>query len=217
MGKLYVSRKAIQKYGYDYFVNFSYNKYCALADQDFKELEDGLLIIANSEINDPDRDIFLQVDESDNEFSQFNNIEDIRLEIELAYHSQYFNMKKICELANINYQVYRNWKNSCKPFNDDKIKKLLNAMINTTKDIENSLISLSPKTVDSKNGPIVVGNKYFFSEICNGDEPLDELINSGSIAVWDERLEYEVIAEFEVIEKNKDNLLRTLIKITDLF
>lgn len=217
MRRLYVSRKAIQKYGYDHFRNFSFNNYCAIADLDFKELDDGLLIIANSNINDPNKDIFLQADESDNNFSHFTDIENIRLEIELAYHSQYFNMKKICELANINYQVYRNWKNSYKPFNDDKIKKLLNAMLNTTKDIENSLISLSPKTVDSKNGNITVGNKYFFSELCNGDEPLDELIDSGSIAIWSERLDHEVIAEFEVVEKNNDNLLRTLIKITDIF
>lgn len=216
MGRLYISKKAIQKYGYDHFKNIGFNNYRDIADDDFKELDDGLLIVANSTINDPDKDIFVQADETDNEFSQFHDIENIRLEIELAYHAQYFNMKKICELACINYQVYRNWKNSYKPFNDDKIKKLLSTMINITKDIEDSLISLSPKTVDSKNGTIVIGNKYFFSELCNGDEPLDELIESGSIAVWDKRLEHEVIVEFKVIEKN-DNILRTLIKVTDIF
>lgn len=217
MRRLYVSNNAIKKYGYNHFRNFTFNNYCDIADKKLKELEDGLLIIANSEINDPNKDIFIFIDETDINFATYDDIEDIRLKIELSYHSQFFNMKKICELASINYQTYRNWKNSYKPFNDDKIKKLLNAMINTTKDIEESLISLSSKTVDSKNGPIVVGNKYFFSELCNGDEPLDELIDSGSIAVWDERLDNEVIVEFKVIEKNNDNLLRTLIKITDIF
>lgn len=217
MGKLYVSKKAIQKYGYDHFKNFNYNNYCNIADGSFKELDDGLLIIANSEINDPDKDIFLQVDETDNEFSQFNNIEEIRSEIDLVYYSQFFNMKKICEKSNVLYQTYRNFKNNCAPLSINKIKALLNTMKNVTKDIDESLISLLPKTVDSKNGPITVGNKYFFSELCNGNESLEELIDSGSIAVWDERLEHEVIVEFKVIEKNKDNLLRTLIKITDLF
>lgn len=73
------------------------------------------------------------------------------------------------------------------------------------------------KKINTKNGLIIVGNRYFISELCNGDESLDELIDSGAIAIWSERLDHEVIVEFKVIEKNNDNLLRTLIKVTDLF
>ena len=178
MKRLYVSNNAIKKYGYNHFRNFTFNNYCDIADKKLKELEDGLLIIANSEINDPNKDIFILIDETDINFATYNDIEDIRLEIELSYHSQFFNMKKICELASVNYQTYRNWKNSYTSFSSDKIKKLLIAMTSITKDIKDSLICLCPKTLNGKNGPIIVGNKYFFSELCNGDESLDDLIDS---------------------------------------
>lgn len=145
MGKLYVSKKAIQKYGYDHFRNFNFNNYCDIADEEFKELDDGLLIIANSEVDDPNRDIFLQVDETDNFYSQFINIEDIRYEIELVYYSKFFNIKKVCEESGVSYQSYRNFKNNCAPLSTKKVKTLLNTMIKIGNKLDNELIQIGMK------------------------------------------------------------------------
>ena len=171
---------------------------------------------ANSEINDPNKDIFIFVDETDINFATYDDIEDIRLEIELSYHSQFFNMKKICELASVNYQTYRNWKNSYTSFSPDKIKKLLIAMTSITKDIKDSLICLCPKTLNGKNGPIVIGKQYFFEDLCCGDENLVELLESGAIAIWDTRVEHEIIVEFKIIEMNFENYLKSIVEIVDM-
>lgn len=206
MKKLFISNEAISKYGFGHFKNFNYDALVRMADDDFKELEDGLLIIKD------DNDILIQATEADD---KFNDIEDIRYEIELIYHSQFFNMKSICEYTGIKYQTYRNWKNNNQSFGNDKIKKLLNAMIDVSKEIENSIIDMNPMTLET-NEHIVIGNRYRFSELWNGDGDGEELLDSGSIALWSERVNDEAIIEFSVIEKDENDILNTLVKVIDI-
>lgn len=42
--------------------------------------------------------------------------------------SKYFNMKSICELANVNYQTFRGWKNNGYSMSDEKLIKIIAAM-----------------------------------------------------------------------------------------
>lgn len=207
MKKLLISNEAICKYGYGHFKDFNYDQLDSIADDDFKELDDGLLIIKD------DGDILVQATETD---ETFNNIESIRYEIELIYHSQFFQMKSICENSGIKYQTYRNWKNNKQSFGIDKIKKMLNTMIQVSKSIESSLIELNPMTLET-NEHVVIGNRYRFSELWNGDGDGEELLDSGSIALWSNRLDDEAIIEFSIIEKDENNILNTLVKVTDIY
>ena len=53
---------------------------------------------------------------------------DINLKEKLLNQSKYFNMKAICELAGVNYQTFRGWKNNGYSMSDEKLKKILDAM-----------------------------------------------------------------------------------------
>ncbi len=37
---------------------------------------------------------------------------------------KFFNMKQICEFANVNYSTFRNWKNNNYSLSDEKIKNI---------------------------------------------------------------------------------------------
>lgn len=69
--------------------------------------------------------------------------------------------------------------------------------------------------VKSKIEEIEVGEKYYFGQLVNGDENLDELVESECVAIYDEEIEEERIVDFEVIEENED-ILQTLVKVTDI-
>lgn len=47
--------------------------------------------------------------------------------------SKYFNMKAICELAGVNYQTFRSWKNNGYSMSDEKLLKIIEAMKLVTK------------------------------------------------------------------------------------
>lgn len=72
------------------------------------------------------------------------------------------------------------------------------------------------KTLDYIYGgveEIEVGNKYYFGQLCEGDADAEELLKSGSIAVYDEDGE-EVICDFEIVETDED-IMKTIVKVTD--
>lgn len=219
MKKMYVSKKAIMKYGYDYFKNFSFNNYYDIADQELKELDDGLLIIANSEINDPDKDIFVFADETDINFATYYNIEKIRLEIELVYYSQFFSMKRVCETSDVSYQTYRNFKNNCAPLSTNKIKTLLNTMIKISNNLNNELIQLNPSTFYYNElfpEHIAIHHNYRFGQLCNGDGDIGELLNSGSVSIWNDRIKDSQNIDFIVAIEDKEDSLNTIVRITDI-
>ena len=67
------------------------------------------------------------------------------------------------------------------------------------------------------NEHVVIGNRYRFSELWTGDGDGEELLDSGSIALWSDRLDEEIIIEFSVIEKDENDILNTLVKVTDIY
>lgn len=58
-----------------------------------------------------------------------------KLVSQLIKYSEFYNMKEVCQLAGVNYQVFRNWKSN--PTNnaisEDKAKELLKTMKNLYK------------------------------------------------------------------------------------
>lgn len=62
---------------------------------------------------------------------------------------------------------------------------------------------------------IKIGAELYFGQLWDGNGDGKELLESGSIGIWNEEEEDEVIIDFEVIEPNED-ILQTLVKITDM-
>lgn len=61
---------------------------------------------------------------------------------------------------------------------------------------------------------IKIGQKYYFGQLCEGDEDVEELLESEAIAVYDDDGE-EIVCDFEVIEKS-ENIFDTIVKVTDI-
>ena len=128
MEKLYISDEAIEKYGYAHFRGFEHDDFKLVATWgEFIELEDGLLLN-----RDDDDYYYISANEDD---CSFNDIESLSNKIELAYMAQFFNMKAICQKANISYETYRNMTKGSS-FAEEKAKKLLCTMKEICEEIE---------------------------------------------------------------------------------
>lgn len=124
--KLFISDKALEKYGYAYFKGMEVDDFKYEADNEFKELEDGLLV-SRSDMYD----IYLQANEYDESFNDIDDIQDI---IYIDSHINIFNMVEICKRAGIAESTYRNWRSKgYKGLSDYKINKLVEEMKNANK------------------------------------------------------------------------------------
>ncbi len=127
--KLFISDEALEKYGYAHFKGFEYEDFKSIATWgEFIELEDGLLL--NRDDMD---DYYIQATEDD---CSFNDIEDLVNKIELAYNTQFFNMTKVCEVAKVNYNTFKGWKNNGLCMSEKKIIQILKTMKEISNDIE---------------------------------------------------------------------------------
>lgn len=62
---------------------------------------------------------------------------------------------------------------------------------------------------------IKVGEIYYFGQLVDGDGDLEELLESGCVAIYDEEIEEERIVDFDVVENNV-NILDTYVNVTDI-
>lgn len=121
--KLFISDEALEKYGYAYFKDMEADDYRYEANDDFKELEDGLLLSRDDMYN-----IYLQANEYDESFNDIDDIQDI---IYIDSHINVFNMIEICKRAGIAESTYRNWRSKgYKGLSDYKISRLVEEMRN---------------------------------------------------------------------------------------
>lgn len=215
MGKqLFISDEAIQKYGYDYFYKMNADDFLSVSknlelidDGGYRELDDGLLLSINNLQN-----VTLQENESDSVFYEYS---EIRERMILYHNSKYYNMKEVCQEANISYQVYRNWKNSNKPFSDLKVKQLLKAMISISNKIKEETYMKTLSYINANEELIEVGKTYCFGQLWDGSGDGEELLESKCIAVCDENNDDEVVVDFEIVENN-DTVLNAVVKITHI-
>lgn len=66
---------------------------------------------------------------------------------------------------------------------------------------------------------IEVGETYRFADLWsgNGDEgDEEEILDSGCCWVGDDENNMPIIADFDILQKNEENLVRSLVKITDI-
>lgn len=124
--KLFISDEALEKYGYAYFNGMEADDYQYEADNELKELEDGLLMCRDDMEN-----IYLSANEYDESFNDIDDIQDI---IYIDSHCEAFNMRVICERASVGYSTFRNWKaNAYRGLSDYKISRLVEEMKNACK------------------------------------------------------------------------------------
>ena len=57
---------------------------------------------------------------------------------------------------------------------------------------------------------IEIGNTYYFGQLWDGNGEGELLLESGSIGIDD------TIVEFKVLEENKDDILKSIVEVTDL-
>ena len=58
---------------------------------------------------------------------------------------------------------------------------------------------------------IKIGNTYYFGQLWDGYGDGEFLLESGSISIDD------TIVEFKVLEENKDDILKSIVEVTDLY
>lgn len=63
---------------------------------------------------------------------------------------------------------------------------------------------------------IEVGQKYYFGELVDGSENLEELLDSKCVAIYDKEIEKNRIVDFEIFE-NSDNTLDVIVKVTGVY
>ena len=119
--KLYISDEALEKYGYAYFKGMEADDFQYEADNELKELDDGLLMCRDDMEN-----IYLSANEYDEVFNDIDDIQDI---IYIDSHINVFNMIEICKRAGIAESTYRNWRSKgYKGLSDYKIGRLVEEM-----------------------------------------------------------------------------------------
>lgn len=59
---------------------------------------------------------------------------------------------------------------------------------------------------------IAIGEEYYFGEIWDGNGDGEELLKSGCISPDNENF-----VDFEIIQKDDEDILKTLVKVTDLY
>lgn len=59
------------------------------------------------------------------------------------------------------------------------------------------------------------GKEYYFGELYDGSD-VEEILESGCVAMWDNGIEEERIVDFSTIELDKEDLLNSLVKVTGI-
>lgn len=225
--KLYISNEALQKFGYGYFYNMSVNDFVKEAQNDIYETDDGLLVQVVNSLR-----VNLKASESDRKYNEYKTIVN---KITLSHKSMYFNMKALCEKADISYQTYRNWKNSFTSFSDLKVNKLLDCMMEISneivKDINlnkgrtemNEIVKEAMNIMETTGykgylPDLEVGELCEINDVWDGKGECPEESYSYFITDKgedDENIEIWLNYEFEIIEVC-DNNLNNVIKITNI-
>ena len=71
---------------------------------------------------------------------------------------------------------------------------------------------------DYETGQIIkVGETYRFADIWSGDGDEEEILESGAMgAAYDKELDEFIVADFEIVYKDEENIIQSIIRITDL-
>lgn len=74
------------------------------------------------------------------------------------------------------------------------------------------------KDFKMENGNVVcVGETLQFADLQSGSGDEKEIFESGSVWIENNENDMPVVAAFDVIEENKDNIIKSSVKITDIY
>ena len=63
---------------------------------------------------------------------------------------------------------------------------------------------------------VEVAKEYYLGQLVDGSEDLEDILDSETVAMYTEDGE-QVVVEFEVINRNEDDLLKTEVKVKDIY
>lgn len=64
---------------------------------------------------------------------------------------------------------------------------------------------------------IEVGETYRFADLWSGNGDEAEIFESGAVWIGNDEDDMPIVADFKVIEEDKENIICSLVKITDIF
>ena len=74
------------------------------------------------------------------------------------------------------------------------------------------------KDFKMENGNVVcVGETLQFEDLWSGSGDETEIFESGSVCIGNDENDMPVVAAFDVIEENKDNIIESFVKVTDIY
>lgn len=212
--RLFISEKAIEKLGYNFFLN--------LDAYDFVDEIDTTTEYGYSVYKDDMDDIYVYVNEKDETFIEINYLIEEYREKLLIEKSEIFNMRAICELADVPYQTYRTWKAKGYGLNEKRTLALLTAMKDAI-DVDFG------KTNAEKIADEIVGEEMTLLELDNDMEHYNDfvsaldhngavdLLEDGNIAYVYNVYEHEgILVWFDIVGEPEKLGVNTLIKITSV-
>ena len=63
---------------------------------------------------------------------------------------------------------------------------------------------------------IKVGNEYYLKEIWDEVGEAEDILESGCVAYYDSDISDYVIIDFEIVETNDDEILNTVVRVTNI-
>ena len=214
MKKLFISEKAIEKLGYNFFLDLDvYN---------FVDEIDTTTEYGYSVYKDDMEDIYVYVDEADEDFIETDDlIKEYRQKL-LVEKSEIFSMRAICELADVPYQTFRTWKAKGYGLSDERVLALLTAMKNAV-DVDFG------ETTAEKIASEIVGEEMTLLELDNDMEQYNDfvsaldhngavdLLEDGNIAYTYNVYEFEgILVWFDIVGEPEKLGVNTLLKITSV-
>lgn len=74
------------------------------------------------------------------------------------------------------------------------------------------------KDFKMENGNVVcVGETLQFADLWSGSGDETEIFESGSVWIGNDENDMPVVAAFDVIGENKDNIIESFVKVTDIY
>lgn len=212
--RLFISEKAIEKLGYNFFLN--------LDAYDFVDEIDTTTEYGYSVYKDDMEDIYVYVNKKDETFIEINYLIEEYREKLLCEKSEIFNMRAICELADVPYQTFRTWKAKGYGLNKKRVLALLTTM-------KNAMNVDFGKTNAEKIADEIIGEEMTLLELDNDMEHYNDfvsaldhngavdLLEDGNIAyVYDIYENEGILIYFDIVGEPEKLGVNTLIKITSV-
>lgn len=63
---------------------------------------------------------------------------------------------------------------------------------------------------------VEVGEEYYWGQLWYGNGDGKEILDSGSIAIYDNDKEEDVVIYFEIIDLDKEDIMKSMVRVTEI-